>query len=158
MRRVVDLVNDLARKLAHVPHVLVVEDDPCDRELMARALCIFKASIEFAANAQEAKEAIQRHLFIAPEYPFDLVLLDLKLVGGPDGTSVMQYLYQVAPKVPVIVITGYPSGEMIERAARLGYFGLVAKPLEVESVEAILQRHKIPYCKHIHEHHEETPS
>jgi CheY-like chemotaxis protein len=79
--------------------ILVVDDEPLDRYWTVRALgrALVSAEIREASTLRTAASMLR-------EEPFDCVLLDNIL---PDGTAV-EFLGAVhAPRIPVIVLSGY---------------------------------------------------
>jgi len=79
------------------PHILVVDDDPSIRELLAEYLAENDLRVTTAANGTEMTEALQNLVI-------DLVMLDLRL-GGEDGMQLARRLRETS-EVPVIILTG----------------------------------------------------
>lgn len=101
--------------------ILLADDDPALRQLLGSAL---QAEGYDVLSAGTAREATQIFLHHTP----DLVLLDLSL-PGKDGWEVLQFMQQLRPWMPVIVITGRPG--QFARASRLGAAALMEKPLDL---------------------------
>ena len=64
---------------------------------------------------------------------FDLVILDLKL-PKKDGLELLGDIKAVDPNATVIIITGYQSASLAEKAIRLGAKDYLTKPFEKESL------------------------
>ena len=64
---------------------------------------------------------------------FDLMFLDLQL---PDGTGdeVYKTAKQIDPDLNVIVITGYPDSEMMDRILQISPVTVLKKPLKIEQL------------------------
>lgn len=148
MKRVVDMVMDLLGELEHTPIILVLDDEAEDRDLAKRTLSRLGYEVQMAASVDEADKLLANRMTEDQEYPFDICLVDLRLVNSPDGTEFVKILKQRAPKVPVIIITGQPEQGRLEAATELGYFGLVKKPLEDYTVRQIMDQHRIPQPAH----------
>ena len=58
---------------------------------------------------------------------FDLIFLDLK-IPGTDGAEILREIRRINPGLPVIIITGYPNSEMMDRATKYGPLGIMLKP------------------------------
>jgi PAS domain S-box-containing protein len=58
---------------------------------------------------------------------FDLVITDLKL-KGMDGLEVSRKVKKINPRIPVIVVTGYPKLLSADEASRFGVHDFVSKP------------------------------
>lgn len=95
--------------------LLLVEDNPGDAMLVEERLGEAR-SVRF--SVQRAKRLGQAVEVLRSE-PFDLVLLDL---GLPDshGTDTLARLQEAAPRVPVVILTGYEDEAMALKALRMG--------------------------------------
>jgi two-component system response regulator FlrC len=112
--------------------VLVAEDDPSMRELLARILT--EAGHEVVAVA-DGMAAIAR---LAE--PFALVLTDIRMPGA-SGTEVLALAKRRWPATPVIVLTAFGSIPGAVDAMRLGAFDYVTKPLpDPETLRRLVAR------------------
>jgi two-component system, cell cycle response regulator CpdR len=68
----------------------------------------------------------------AAEETFDLILLDM-LMPGLDGIQVVRVLQKVAPKVPIIGLTGYVGRGYMTQAMGLGV-SILTKPVEIPTL------------------------
>ncbi len=115
---------------------LVVDDDPEIRS----SLCSYLQSYGLQAQAA-ADGAVMRRLVQAGAA--DLVLLDLML-PGEDGLSLLRWLQQQHPNLPVIMLTarGDPMSRVV--GLELGADDYVAKPFEprelIARIQAVLRR------------------
>ena len=80
-----------------LPCILVVEDEPVIRELMAILLEEEGYTVVQAADGLEALETVARH-------PVDLVLSDVKM-PRLDGAALAHQLRAQAPPLPVILMS-----------------------------------------------------
>jgi DNA-binding NtrC family response regulator len=74
-----------------------------------------------------AKEAIKG----LRKQKFDLMFLDLQLPDAP-GDQVYKTAKQIDPDLNVIVITGYPDSEILDRILQISPVTVLKKPLKVE--------------------------
>jgi DNA-binding response OmpR family regulator len=117
------------------PRVLVVDDEPMVRDVLARYLAREGFAVDVAADG---REALDRYVDVAP----DLVLLDLML-PTIDGYEVFRRMRELS-SVPVIMLTA--RGEQTDRIVglELGADDYVAKPFSprevVARVRAVLRR------------------
>ena len=108
------------------PTVLVVDDDPGIQELFKT----FLKEIGFSRVAVgTANEAISR----LRKQKFDLMFLDLQLPDAP-GDQVYKTAKQIDPGLNVIVITGYPDSEMLDRILQISPVTVLKKPLKIEQL------------------------
>ncbi len=101
--------------------VLVVEDEVEARELLVREVSDCGYSVEAAADAQQAMDAMARDRH-------EIVLADIRL-PGMDGMRLTRWIKELSPKTEVILMTGYATVETAAAALRLGACDYLLKPL-----------------------------
>lgn len=69
------------------------------------------------------------------EAPFDLVILDLTIVGGHDGLWTIEHLQRLDPDVKALVATGYNNAPVVADPEAHGFMGTVSKPTTLEDLE-----------------------
>ncbi len=110
------------------PTVLVVDDD----ESLQNLFKVFLKKIGFSrvvvGTVKEALAALRK------AKGFDLVFLDLKLPDGP-ADDVYDVVKAEQPECPIIIITGYPDSEMLNRILAKGPITVLKKPLKVEQLK-----------------------
>ena len=104
------------------PHVLVVDDDKVIRDLLRRLL---EPEGYRVATASDGDEGLGHVSHAMP----DLVLLDLKM-PGMNGVEFLRRFREEHADIPVVVVTGYPDSDMMNRAMRYGPITLLAKPVD----------------------------
>jgi two-component system cell cycle sensor histidine kinase/response regulator CckA len=82
--------------------VLLVEDEPAFRTLLALTLKQDGYHVIEAADGREAVVAAQKAVHV------DLVVTDIRM-PLMDGITMMRRLRRVQPDVPVLFVTGFPS-------------------------------------------------
>lgn len=101
--------------------VLVVDDEEVVCKSYERVLANAGFAVEKANNGKQALHNIA-------EREYDVMLADLRM-PGMDGLQIVRKLRETHPKMPVIVITGYPSQDTLQEAARLGVTDYLTKPV-----------------------------
>ena len=84
-----------------MPNILIVDGQPCVRELLSEELICEGYRVASADDAESAR----RHLRSSRP---DLVLLDLYL-DGPDGWELLRDIKRQDPELPVLIVTAYDS-------------------------------------------------
>jgi putative two-component system response regulator len=110
-------------KVAPPAHVLCVDDNPINRDLVAASIADAGFHVSFAENGAEAVEIIDRD-------GIDVVLLDL-LMPVQDGGETLRLL-RADPRhefLPVIVLTTHRGGSMRQEAIVGGADDFIAYPL-----------------------------
>jgi DNA-binding NtrC family response regulator len=116
--------------------VLVVDDDEAVTASIMAALARCNVLASVANDGLEA-------LHVAEQVgPFDLALIDIKM-PGLSGVETMVRLKQTAPQMPVVFITGYPHHEQLDEALKIGYLGLLQKPINLDALVDVCQRHRL---------------
>ena len=105
------------------PVVLIVDDEPDLIELVSMTLSRMNLESEGARDLASARALVGARRF-------DLCLTDMKLPDG-DGLSLVEWIQQNHPDLPVAVITAHGNVESAVRALKLGAFDFVSKPLDL---------------------------
>ena len=108
------------------PTVLVVDDDLGIQELFKTLLKKYGFSRVVVGTAKEAISSLRKQ-------KFDLMFLDLQLPDAP-GDQVYKTAKQIDPGLYVIVITGYPDSEMLDRILQISPVTVLKKPLKIEQL------------------------
>ena len=112
--------------------VLVVDDDRVGRESLGEALT------EMGYRACEAPDAATALRLIEAE-PVELVLTDLRM-PEIDGIELLQRIRRHDAHLGVILITAYATVHTAVEAMKLGAFGYVQKPIDLDELAAQVQR------------------
>lgn len=108
------------------PKILVVDDEPGIRDLLAKTLALAEYQVDVAPDGRAALERMRHE-------SYDLLIVDLKL-PGIDGLSVIREAKRYKTNLPVIIITGYSSESAAIEAVNLGVSGYLTKPFRVPQV------------------------
>ncbi len=122
-------------------HILLVEDNELNMEIAEAILTDMKAVITKAENGKIATE-----IFAESEVDtFDLVLMDIMMpeMDGFEATEVIRGMDRKDAKtVPVIAMTASAFTEEIEHCKKVGMNEHIAKPLDIEKLQARLAKYK----------------
>jgi len=118
--------------MTRVHSVLVVEDDPELRPLLAESL---DGAGFAAAQAVDAADAISR----LDGYAYDALVVDLSLPDG-DGMQVLQQALARYPSITAVVITGCGGVEEAVNAIRIGAIDFLIKPFQLSQVTRSLTK------------------
>jgi len=112
--------------------VLVVDDDPAMRDGCRRALEKEGVAVLEAGSMRSAFELIGNG-------PCDVVLLDLKMpdMGGMEGLKRLRSTFR---RIPVVVITGYPSVKTAVEAMKWGAVDYLTKPFRAADLRLVVRR------------------
>ncbi|HWN32461.1 MAG TPA: adenylate/guanylate cyclase domain-containing protein [Pseudonocardia sp.] len=102
--------------------LLVVDDNPMNRDILARRLRRLGHNVTLAENGLDALDALRRG-------PFDLVLLDI-LMPEMDGYGVLEHLRADADlrHLPVLVLSALDDIDAVARCLEMGAVDYLPKP------------------------------
>jgi signal transduction histidine kinase/ActR/RegA family two-component response regulator len=112
--------------------VLIIDDEPAIRELVARGLSRHGLDCRSAADAQEALAAA------AAELPA-LALVDLRL-PGPEGTWLLTHFKERWPDMAVIMLTGVTEAATAVDCLKRGADDYLIKPVDLEELYLAVRR------------------
>lgn len=113
-------------------HILVVDDEPLVGELFKNSLNESGYQVTTTLSSLEALELLnKRH--------FDLIFLDL-LMPELDGAELFRQIRLVNNGVPIVIITGYPDSEIMNRAMEYGSIMVLRKPFDSEQIHDAIHR------------------
>ena len=112
--------------------VLIVDDEPGLREMLAYELSQEGFEVEAAENGMAAVERLRKR-------KFDLAITDLKM-PGMDGVATLDALRKIDPDIEVIVATGYATVETAVASLKLGAYDYIQKPYDLNDLKALIGR------------------
>jgi len=124
-------------------HILVVDDEPQIRELLAVYLGRQGYEVSTAASSAET-------LRLVDASPIDLVVLDIGL-AEEDGLKLLPAIKARRPNLRVVMLTGMGFvEELLQEANQKGADGYVSKVLPLEELLLAIQRVLQPQKHQLH--------
>ena len=112
--------------------IMVVDDEAGILRVLDRTLRKAGYSVRGIISPREVVPLLQKE-------EFDLVLLDM-VMPGVDGLELLRAVRQAAPRIPVILMTGYASPDMIASTMGAGAQSFMAEPFAPEELISELSR------------------
>lgn len=103
-----------------IKKVLVIDDEDIVRVCCKRVLKPKGISVDTAADGVEGLKMVH-------ENGYDVVFTDLKM-PGIEGQEVVKNIKRISPTTKVVVVTGYFTEQMKERAEKAGADFFMEKP------------------------------
>ncbi len=111
--------------------ILIVDDEPIVRESIRDWL---KDAGYKVATAETGEEA----LALVGKQDFSVIIMDVRL-PGKTGVTVLKEVKALKPGIKSIIITAYPSAEMVTEARKLGVVDYLIKPIAPDDLERLVR-------------------
>jgi DNA-binding NtrC family response regulator len=111
--------------------ILVVDDEPQIRDVLAQSLTRLGYRVRAASNGQEALASVEQ------EKPA-LIILDMYM-PGMNGNEVLKQLRKMMYKNAVILLTASQDQQVLKEAWELGVLDVMGKPLDLERLALIVR-------------------
>ena len=112
--------------------ILVVDDDPVIGKSFDRVLSGRGYAVITAADGEEALRKLNTETY-------DVVFTAIRM-PGMSGLEVAERVKASQPWLPVVIVTGYGTGDNEARATAAGVAGFLRKPLSPEMIEGTTER------------------
>ena len=129
----------MQRTSAGKRHVLVAEDDPDMRRLVAALLRGAGHKVAEARDGMEILDRIESTIWAERPELFDVIVSDISM-PGLSGLDVLAALRCTHFSTPVILITAYGDDETREEARELGAAEFLDKPLDPDALRTAVAR------------------
>ena len=116
--------------------ILIVDDDAIVIQSCRRVLEAEGMEVQTANTVETGEE-------ILATGPFDLMLTDIK-IPGQDGFEMIRRAKKIRPDMPVLMMTGYLTPQVIEKGRRLGADNHIAKPFTPDELTAAVRKTLLP--------------
>ncbi|MCC8404535.1 response regulator [Paraburkholderia sp. MMS20-SJTN17] len=116
----------------HAIHILVVDDQPANRELIVAQL----ATLGYEAHMADSGAAALRRF---NERHYDLVMTDINM-PEMDGYALARCLRDQGASVPIVAITAHVAAEERARCAQAGIDEILLKPVLLDTMDATVRR------------------
>ena len=112
--------------------ILVVDDAPAMREVLARALTFAGYRVSTASSGEEALTRLEQQ-------EFEVIISDI-VMPGVNGLQILEKSRLLDPRVAVILMTGYPTVDSAIAALRSGACDYLEKPFSLDELKSRVQR------------------
>lgn len=113
--------------------ILVVDDDEIQREVTSRLLTRLNYTVVTADSGEAAVE-------MARSESYDLVLLDMIMPDGIDGTETYRRILETNPNQRAILMSGFAESERVQNALELGASLFLRKPLNLSTLSSAIRQ------------------
>ncbi len=118
--------------------VLVMDDAQNVRDMIVKMLQKLGFKTGIACNGEEAIEKYQSAM--QSESPYQLIIMDLAVVGGMGGQQAVQKLLEIDPHLKAIVSSGHAYDPVVSEYSKHGFKGAIVKPYTLAEINREIQR------------------
>ncbi len=116
---------------------VMVVDDEADVRTVAR-MCLEKAGYN-VVEAEDGEQAIREIKQGDNPVMLDVIVTDINM-PKVNGLEAIQFFQQEWPRVPLIVMTGYPNLETATELMKRGLVDYLVKPVDKEKLVAAVEK------------------
>jgi response regulator RpfG family c-di-GMP phosphodiesterase len=117
--------------------ILVVDDDPTFRGMLGRGLSDLKYDVVAVESVSEAKQRLRTGTYL-------MVLSDYEM-GSETGIDLLNYVSEVYPDLPFIMLTGHDEVALARQAIRTGALDFLPKPFNFNQLARLIEQNKERY-------------
>jgi DNA-binding NtrC family response regulator len=115
-------------------HVLFLDDEHDLVQLAEEVLALHHYRVSGYRSAEEAVAALR-----ADASRFDVVVSDLSM-PGMSGLDVAREALRLRPDLPVVIISGHLTEDLLAQAAAIGVREVMRKPFEIRALADVIAR------------------
>ena len=113
--------------------ILIIDDDLTQREVTR----ILLEKLGYQASTSECGE---NALKLLEHEDYDLLLLDMIMPGGIDGTETYKRALKIHPNQKALIVSGFAENKRVKEALELGAGGFLRKPLTIKSIAQAVRK------------------
>jgi acetyl-CoA synthetase len=117
--------------MAENKKILIADDESIVRESLTDWLTDRGYRVVTTANGEETLKMLKKGSDLG------VVVLDVRM-PGKDGITILEEARQRYPDLKYIIISGYPSVDVMTKGIRLGAIGFLVKPFDPEELEKLI--------------------
>ncbi len=112
--------------------VLIVDDDEVQCDVCSKLLEKLGYQVSTVESGEKAIEFLRKN-------PQDLLILDMIMPPGIDGTETYRRVLEIQPNQKAIIVSGFSETELVLDAQKLGAGAFVKKPVTKKAIAAAVR-------------------
>jgi CheY-like chemotaxis protein len=112
--------------------ILVIDDDKVQRDVQRTLLEKLGYRVSAVESGEKAIEMLEQN-------SFDLMILDMVMPAGIDGTETYRRALKINPHQKAIIISGFSESKRVQEALSLGVGAFLRKPLTRDNIGAAVR-------------------
>lgn len=126
-------VLDWRELKGNMESVLVIDDEPRQREIAGQLLTSLNYSVTTVSSGEKAVEYLQSHIV-------DILVLDMIMAPGQNGRVTYEKILKIRPGQKVIIASGFAEDDDVKLTLALGAGAFVAKPYTLEQIGSAIYK------------------
>jgi len=114
-------------------HILIVDDNVMNQDLMANVLDYWGFTFEIASNGKEAVEYVKAN-------HFDLILMDIQMPEMDGYSATVQIRKELKSEIPIIAMTAHAMSGEREKCITLGMNDYISKPVNEQELLQLIDK------------------
>lgn len=114
--------------------ILVVDDEPIQREVASHFLTLLKYSVQTVSSGEAAVEYARSHTT-------DLLVLDMMMLPGQNGRETFQQILKIHPRQKALIVSGFAEDDDVRATLAMGAQAFISKPYSLPQIASTI--HKI---------------
>jgi CheY-like chemotaxis protein len=128
-----EVARDIAEYQGRGERVLVIDDEPGQRQIAGRMLARLGYQVEAVAGGEEALPALRKR-------PVDVLVLDMVMPGGWDGRETYERILDERPGQRALIVSGYAETADVRAIQARGGGPFLRKPYTLEALGVALRQ------------------
>ncbi|HNZ64649.1 MAG TPA: response regulator [Smithella sp.] len=114
--------------------ILIVDDEKAILMAFKKLLSSGNVDVDTAETIDETENLLKENIY-------NVAMVDLRLTGvtGEEGLVIIKYIKEFYPRTEVILVTGYGSSCVMEKARTMGAAFYFEKPVSVQTLKDALK-------------------
>ena len=113
--------------------VLVIDDEPRQREIASQLLTSLNYSVATVSSGEKAVEYLKGHTA-------DILILDMIMAPGQNGRVTYEEILKIHPGQKAVIASGFAEDDDVRQTLALGAGAFVAKPYTLEQIGSVIYK------------------
>jgi two-component system, cell cycle sensor histidine kinase and response regulator CckA len=119
--------------IGHGETILVIDDEPRQREIAVQLLTLLEYSVQTVSSGEEAIAYAQNHTA-------DLLLLDMIMPPGQNGRMTFEQILKIHPQQKAILVSGFAEDDDVKATLSMGAMAFISKPYTLQHIASIIHK------------------
>ena len=113
--------------------ILILEDEAVVMEFLKTIMTDMGHEVVGSNNGRDGLQLVR-------STKADVIVSDLLMPEEPSGMALIRMVRGLQPQCPIVIVSGYPTSEVLAEAEQLGITDFLTKPFEMPFVRSVISR------------------